>query len=153
MKKTSQECECLNCGARGVRCTRNYCPRCYPLILRIEKIRNGVLPQILEEIKKKYDFFELSKKEYIRQVERRLEVIKDSESFMRATPHELEQRINETLKFLRAKTLGKMNDSIAHYLEDENARSYVHRLFSRIQLLKPFRIDYWRVYDVKKENK
>ena len=140
--------ECSNCKSEDFRFTRGYCGKCYHIIIRIEKIEKGILPHVLEGIKENFDFFEKSKLEYIRQIKHRLEIIKEARTFKNVSAHDLEYRINDTLRFLDGKTLGKINDPLAHYLKDERARSYVYQLFSKIQLLKPFKIDHGRLYEV-----
>lgn len=140
--------KCLNCKAEDFRFTRKYCTKCYPFILKIEKIKKGNLPNILQDIKRDFDFFEKSKEEYIRQLKYRLEIIKEAHSLEYVSAHDLEYRINGTLRILDGKSLGKINDPIAHYLKDDTARSYVYQLFTKIQLLKPFKVDIWRLYDV-----
>lgn len=139
---------CLNCGAKDFRFTKGYCTKCYPFILRIEKIKKGILPNVLQDIKRNFDFFEKSKEEYIRQLKYRLEIIKEARSLEYVSAHDLEYRINGTLRILDGKSLGKINDPIAHYLKDDKARSYVYQLFTKIQLLKPFKIDHYRLYEV-----
>ncbi|MFZ2150068.1 MAG: hypothetical protein WAV15_02835 [Minisyncoccia bacterium] len=141
--------KCLNCEVDDFRFTRGYCIKCYPLILKIEKIQKGILPNILEDIKTNFglDYFEGSKEEYISQIKRRLEIIKEARSLKQVTAHDLEYRINNTLRILDKKSLGKINDPLAHYLKDDRARSYVYQLFTKIQLLKPFKIDPYLVYD------
>ena len=152
MSKLEKKYICLNCEAEDFRFTRGYCSKCYPLILKIEKIEKNNLPDVLQRIKDSSGFFEEAKKEYIRQIKRRLEIIKDSRSIKKVTAHDLEFRINETLKLLDNKSLGKINDPIASYLKDDNARAYVYQLFSKIQILKPFKIDYYRIYEARKKN-
>ena len=144
---------CLNCEIEDSRFTRGYCRKCYPLILRIEKIKEGNLPSVLEDIKRNFDFFEKSKGEYIRQLQYRLKIIKEAHSLKNVSAHDLEYRINGTLRVLDGKSLGKINDPIAHYLKDDRARSYVYQLFTKIQLLKPFKIDIWRLYEAGREEK
>ncbi len=147
MKNFDEYQKCLNCEIEDFRFRKGYCTKCYPLISRIEKIEKGVLPEVLRRIKENFNFFEAAKKEYIRQIRHRLEIIKESRVLQVVGAHDVEYRINETLRLLDNKSLGKFNDPIAHYLKDNQARSYVYQLFSKIQLLKPFRINYWRVYD------
>ena len=140
-------CTCLNCGTADSCFIKGHCSKCYPLILKIEKVQKDVLPDILKNIKNNFDLFEEAKKEYIRQIKWKLEIIKDSRILKDVSAHDLEYRINGTLRLLDGKSLGKINDSLAHYLEDNSARAYVHQLFSKIQLLKPFRVDYYRIYE------
>jgi hypothetical protein len=147
MKYPDEFKKCLNCEHEDFSIRRGYCAKCYPLILKIDKIKKGILPNVLEEIKKNFDFLEEAKKEYIWQIKHRLEIIKDSRVPKDISAHDLEYRINGTLKFWNGKSLGKINDSIAFYLKDDNSRSYVYRLFSEIQLLRPFKIDYYKLYD------
>jgi len=142
--------ECINCKVEDFRFTRGYCSKCYPLILRIEKINKGILPEILQNIQNDSNFFEQAKKEYIRQIKWRLEIIKDSRILKDVSAHDLEDRINGTLRLLDGKSLGKINDPIDFYLRDNKARSYVYQLFSKIQLLKPFKINYYLVYETRK---
>lgn len=138
---------CLNCESQDFRFTKGYCSKCYPLILRIEKSEKDILPDFIENIDKKYHSFEKIKKEYIRQIKWRLEIIRDSRILKDITPHDLEYRINGTLRLLDGKSLGKINDPIASYLKDNKARAYVHQLFSKIQLLKPFKVDHYKIYE------
>ena len=152
MKYLNEFKNCLNCEVEDYYFKRGYCSKCYPLVLRIEKINKGILPEPLETIKRSFDFFEKAKKEYIRQIEYRLRIIKESRAIFNVSEHDLEYRINGTLRLLDGKSLGKMNDSIRHYLNDPKARSFVYQLFSKIQLLKPFKIDYGRLYDAGREN-
>jgi|ERR1035437_183718 hypothetical protein len=152
MKKEDKSYQCLNCETEDFRLTRGYCSKCYPLILRIEKIEKDILPDVLKNIKDNSDFFQEAKKEYIWQIKWRLEIIKDSHTLKDVSAHDLEYRINGTLKLLDGKSLGKINDSIAHYLRDDRARAYVHQLFSKIQLLKPFKVDFYRIYEARKKN-
>lgn len=137
---------CLNCEKENVPLRKKHCTKCYSLILRIEKIEKGILPEILEHIKTDFNFFDAAKKEYIRQIKYRLELIKESNLLSEVSAHDLEYRINGTLRVLDGKTLGKINDSLAHYLKDDRTRAYVYQLFTKIQLLKPFKIDYYQVY-------
>lgn len=147
MKHPDEFKRCLNCELEDSSIKRGYCSKCYPLILKIEKIEKGILPSVLEDIKKKFDFFEKAKEEYVWQIRRRLEIIKDAHVHKDISAHDLEYRINGTLKFWNGKSLGKINDPIAFYLKDDKARSYVYRIFSEIQLLRPFKIDYHRLYN------
>lgn len=147
MKNYDNYPKCLNCEIQDYSFRRGYCTKCYPLILRIEKIEKGILPSTLEYIKINYDYFENSKNEYIRQIKYRLEIIKEAHTFRHVSAHDLEHRINRTLRILDNKSLGKINDPIAHYLKDDEARSYVYQLFNKIQLLKPFKIDLYLVYE------
>lgn len=137
--------KCLNCEEEAFHFVKGYCARCRPLVLRIEK---GILPDVLMGIKRTYnsDFLDKTKREYIRQLQWRLTIIKEAYKFKYVTAHDLEYRINNTLKVLDGKSLGKINDPLAHYLEDDRVRSYVYQLFTKIQLLKPFRIDSYRLY-------
>lgn len=144
--------ECINCKVEDFRFTRGYCSKCYPLILRIEKIKEDNLPDFLKNIDKEYHSFEKIKKEYTRQIKWRLEIIKDSRILKDVSAHDLEDRINGTLKLLDGKSLGKINDPIDFYLRDNKSRSYVYQLFSKIQLLKPFKINYYLLYETRKNN-
>jgi hypothetical protein len=144
----NREKKCKNCKHNDLRFTRGYCSRCYPLILRIEKIQKGLLPELLQTIKESGHYsFDKAMKEYIWQIKWRLKIIKDAYVLENVSAHDLEYRINGTLRMLDGKSLGKINDSIASYLQNDIARSYVYQLFSKIQLLKPFKIDYHRVYE------
>ena len=148
MKYPDEFKKCLNCEVEDYSFRRGYCVKCYPFVLKIEKINKGILPESLETIKRHFDFFEKAKKEYVRQIEYRLRIIKESRAIFDVGEHDLEYRINETLRLLDGKSLGKINDPIKHYLKDPKARSFVYQLFSKIQLLKPFKINYGRLYDV-----
>jgi len=148
LKQTNKKC--INCEVEDFRLTRSYCLKCYPLILRIEKINKGILPEILQNIQNDSNFFEQAKKEYMRQIKWRLEIVKDSRILKDVSAHDLEDRINRTLRLLDGKSLGKINDPIDSYLRDNKARSYVYQLFSKIQLLKPFKINYYLVYETRK---
>ncbi|MFZ3012032.1 MAG: hypothetical protein WA060_03515 [Minisyncoccia bacterium] len=152
MKYPDEFKKCLNCEVEDHSFRRGYCAKCYPLVLKIEKINKGILPDVLENIKKHFDFFEKSKEEYIRQIKYRLEIIKEARTIFDVSEHDLEYRINGTLRLLDGKSLGKINDPIRHYLKDPKARSFVYQLFTKIQLLKPFKIDYGRLYDVDRKN-
>lgn len=147
MNKKDQNFKCLNCESEDIRFVKGYCSKCYPLILRIEKSGKGILPDFIKKIDANFYSLAEAKKEYIRQINWRLEIIKDSHILKDISAHDLEYRINGTLKLLDGKSLGKINDPIAHYLKDDKARAYVHQLFSKIQLLKPFKVDYYRVYE------
>ena len=147
MKKEDKNYQCINCETKDSLLTRGYCSKCYPLILRIEKSEKDILPDLFKNFEKEYYSLEQIKKEYIRQIKWRMEIIRDSRILKEVTPHDLEYRINGTLRMLDGKSLGKINDPIAHYLGDETARAYIHQLFSKIQLLKPFKIDYNRLYE------
>ena len=155
MKYKENPKKCLNCSKEDFLSKRNHCTKCYSLILKIKKVERGVLPSVLESVKRIYNYpdknksrvyFEKAKKEYIRQIRYRLNLLKEANTLDFVTAHDLEYRINSTLRVLDGKSLGKINDPIAHYLNDDITRSYVYQLFTRIQLLKPFRIDYYEVY-------
>lgn len=146
-KINAENITCLNCEAKDFRFSKGYCSKCYPLISKIEKIKEGILPEILQTIKNNFDFFEEAKKEYIWQIKWRLEIIRDAHVLKNISAHDLEYRINGTLRLLDGKTLGKINDPLSHYLKDDVTRAFIHQLFSKIQLLKPFKIDYNRVYE------
>lgn len=146
-QKENMDRKCLNCEADSFRFIRGYCLRCYPLIMKIEKINKGILPDFLRNLDNRYYSLEKIKKECVKQIEWRLKIIKDSNVKTMITAHELEYRINDTLMFLDGKTLGKINDQIASYLKNDNARTYVYQLFSKIQLLKPFKLNYYRIYE------
>jgi hypothetical protein len=141
--------ECLNCKREDFSFRKGYCGRCYGLILKIKKIENGTfLPEVLKIIKNDPHYsFDGSKNEYINQLKNRLKIIKDSYSLNRVSAHDLEFHINNTLRILGKRSLGKFNDSIAHYLGNDLARSYIYQLFSKIQLIKPFKVDYYRIYE------
>ncbi len=147
MENLEESKKCLNCEIENFRFKKGYCKKCYPLVLRIEKIQNNILPDVLENIRTSSNFFEDSKKEYVRQIQYRLRIMKEANVFKEVSGHDLEFRINETLRILDNKNIGKINDSLASNLEDDRVRSYVYRLFTKIQLLKPFKIDYYRLYN------
>lgn len=150
---------CLNCEGCDSRFIQGYCSKCYPLHLKIEKIGKGILPKILQSINLSYYdeedrniFLEAAKKSYTSQIKRRLEIIKDSRVLKDyVSEHDLEYRINMTLNILDGKSLGKINDMLAHYFNDGKTRARVYQLFSQIQLLKPFQLNYWQIYDARKK--
>lgn len=149
MKYTKDDKNCINCEREDYSFARGYCTKCYPLILRIDRIKKDHLPGVLITIKNGFgeDYFKRAKKDYIWQIENRLKILKESNIFINITAHDLEYRINGTLILLDGRSLGKINDPIAFYLKDDKTRSFVYQLFSKIQLLKPFNINYSRLYD------
>ena len=146
---------CLNCKREDHGLVRGYCRKCYSLILKIEKIERGdFLPNVLKNIlESKVYNFKCSKKEYLKQLKCRLDLIRESNSFNSVSAHELESTINYTLRVLGKKSLGKFNDPIAFYLKDDKARAYVNQIFSKIQLLKPFTVNYLDIYKAGYKNK
>ena len=92
------------------------------------------------------------KKDYFYQLEHRLNVIRDayvSRDDIKAI--DLEYRINEAfLLFSKDKKSGTVNIEIDSCLQDEKSKDYVCKLFSRMILLKRFKIDYGRLRDVAK---
>lgn len=136
---------CKNCERYTLR--GKYCNKCYPFILKIKKIEKGELLNNLDRHLNGYRKKELEKmsKESIKQLKYRLGIIKDSYILKdKVGEHDLELRINSTLKSLGHKTLGKKNDELRVYL-GEKERVYVYQLFSEIQLLRPFRYDYYKI--------
>ena len=114
---------CINCERYVL--NRNYCGKCYPLILKIQKIKSGDLPKMLSLfLKSKGESF--IKEESIRQFKKRLELIKDSYVLKKEVgEHELENKINSYLRMLGPKTLGKKNDELRSNLK-EKERAYVY---------------------------
>ena len=152
---------CLNCDRdrESYPLKKGYCSKCYPLILKIEKVKKGILLPKLFELYLNNDAYcniNAVRKEYILQLEGRLEVIKKAylfDDFISA--HDLELEINSTIRHISKseKDLGKINDPIAFYLKDDKARAYVCQLFNKIKLLKPFKVNYDRLFEAAKMTK
>ena len=136
---------CKNCERYAP--SRQFCSKCYPFILKIKKIGKGELPNNLDRYLSTHGKEDLDKmkNECIRQLKHRLGIIKDSYVLKdKVGEHDLELRINSTLKSLGYKTLGKKNDELRSHL-GEKERAYVYQLFSEIQLLRPFKYDYFKI--------
>ncbi len=148
MKYLLEDKTCLNCECEDFKFVKGYCQRCYRLVLKIKKIQEDRdLPEVLVGIRDDFDFYEDAKKEYISQLEYRLKLIREAHIFTNISAHDLEYKINGVLRKLGSKSLGKMNDPIAFYLKDEKSRSFVYRMFAKIELSKPFRVNYYRLFN------
>ncbi|MFA6376158.1 MAG: hypothetical protein WCX69_02020 [Candidatus Paceibacterota bacterium] len=135
--------KCKNCLQENI-LTRGYCYDYYAMIFEIEKAKQGAFPQ---EVRGLYSVYghncEKIKEEYLRQLEHRLTIIQDANiprNDIKAI--DLEYRINEAfLLFSNGKKSGVVNIEINDYLQDEKSKGFVCKLFSRMILLKRFKID------------
>ena len=137
--------KCINCGYEDFTIVKKYCTKCYPLTLKIDKIERNILPDFCSNLDPECYSYDKIKKECIAQIKHRLRIIKDSRNLEVVSAHDLEYRINSTLNILDNKTLGKINDPLASYLRNDTSRAFVYQLFSKIQLLKPFKYNYNRI--------
>lgn len=151
---------CKNCNKENTwgNFSKGYCRKCYGLIIKKEKVKNGEIPKTFDLLyrmffdlndKQKVECVDFLKEEIIKSIDRRLELIKDSNNIRDdIQEHDLEYKINGTLRKLGCKkTLGKMNDAIRFYLKGES-RGYVYNIFCRAQLLKKFDYEQKYVYDM-----
>ncbi len=150
--------QCVNCENGSHKFIRGYCSKCYPIILKIDKLNNGL------DIYKLFinsNYSEKDKKnmlnECIRQLRVRLEDLRDANVLReRVTAHELELQINNTIRSFGKKGfpgrygLGKINDYLEFDFRTNDQKIYLYRLFAMIKILNQFKIDYWKVYNIKK---
>ena len=145
--------ECKNCKREDYKFVRGYCTKCYPLILKIDKLKTGNdIYRLFERSNHMKDRKEEMLSECIRQIEIRLEYIKDSNILKDCvTAHELECQINKTLRIVGKKSvgkygLGKINDLLEFNLRQKGQKEFLYQLFAKIIILSKFQIDYWKVY-------
>lgn len=146
--------ECKNCKREDYNFVRGYCTKCYPLILRIDKLKTG---NDIYNLFKRSNYMKERRKEMlsecIGQIKVRLKDIKDSNIPKDCiSAHELESQINRTLRVVGKKSvskygLGKINDLLEFNLKQEGQKEFLYQLFAKIIILSRFQIDYWKVYE------
>lgn len=146
--------KCKNCKREDCKFVREYCIKCYPLILKVDKLKVG---NDIYGLFEKGNYTEDRKKEMlsecIRQIKVRLEDIKCSnilKDFI--TAYELECQINRTLRIVGKKSagkcgLGKINDLLEFNLRQKGRKEFLYQLFAKIIILSKFQINYWKVYE------
>lgn len=152
--KNDLEEKCRNCNNYRdyfKKFTRSYCYLCYPIILKIEKIKSGknLINHDFLTMNCSDRVIKLMNNELKRQLECRLDEIKDTNFHGFVREHHLEYKINGALNRVGAKNLGKINDGLKHHLPNDKERSYVYRLFSKIMISKKFKMDIYRILEVR----
>lgn len=148
---------CLNCELYSANIVKGHCKKCYRFYIKIIKLNKGEdIYNVLGKNKYTEKEQQIMFNECIRQIKCRLQDIRDANILRKTvTAHELEYQINSTIRSFGKKGfngrygLGKINDYLEYNTNDNQQKQFIFQLFAKIKLLNKFKLDFWKILEIK----